>query len=61
MNTAMYAHKFTAKHLRVVEEELEYKVLGPQGAGRLACGDEGEFSNSYLLAFSIGIEWLADW
>lgn len=43
MNTAMYAHKFTAKHLRIVQEELEYMVLGPQGAGKLACGDEGGF------------------
>jgi phosphopantothenoylcysteine decarboxylase len=42
MNTAMYSHKFTAKHLRIVQEELEYTILGPQGAGKLACGDEGE-------------------
>ncbi|WVR07056.1 hypothetical protein IAU60_004095 [Kwoniella sp. DSM 27419] len=41
MNTHMYQHKFTAKHLRIVQEELEYLVSGPQGAGKLACGDEG--------------------
>ncbi|WVQ99478.1 hypothetical protein IAU59_006613 [Kwoniella sp. CBS 9459] len=41
MNTHMYQHKFTAKHLKIVQEELEYLVLGPQGAGTLACGDEG--------------------
>ena len=41
MNTHMYQHKFTAKHLRVVQEELDYMVLGPQGTGTLACGDEG--------------------
>ncbi|OCF40317.1 phosphopantothenoylcysteine decarboxylase [Kwoniella heveanensis CBS 569] len=41
MNTHMYQHKFTAKHLKIVQEELEYLVLGPQGAGTLACGDQG--------------------
>ncbi|WWC62173.1 uncharacterized protein I303_104766 [Kwoniella dejecticola CBS 10117] len=41
MNTHMYQHKFTAKHLRIIQEELEYFVLGPQGGGVLACGDEG--------------------
>ncbi|WWC89303.1 uncharacterized protein L201_004224 [Kwoniella dendrophila CBS 6074] len=41
MNTHMYQHKFTAKHLRIVQEELEYLILGPQGGGKLACGDEG--------------------
>jgi len=38
----MYQHPFTAKHLRIVQEELHYLVLGPQGAGKLACGDEGK-------------------
>ncbi|WWC70181.1 uncharacterized protein I206_104130 [Kwoniella pini CBS 10737] len=41
MNTHMYQHKFTSKHLRIIQEELEYFVLGPQGGGVLACGDEG--------------------
>ncbi|WRT66390.1 uncharacterized protein IL334_003345 [Kwoniella shivajii] len=41
MNTHMYQHKFTSKHLRIIQEELEYLILGPQGAGKLACGDEG--------------------
>ncbi|RXK35027.1 hypothetical protein M231_07730 [Tremella mesenterica] len=40
MNTYMYQHKLTAKHLRVLQE-LDYLVLGPQGTGTLACGDEG--------------------
>ena len=42
MNTHMYQHPFTAKHLAVVQEELGYLILGPQGTGKLACGDEGE-------------------
>ncbi|WVW83934.1 hypothetical protein I302_105957 [Kwoniella bestiolae CBS 10118] len=41
MNTHMYQHKFTAKHLRILQEQLEYLILGPQGGGILACGDEG--------------------
>ncbi|KAK4684995.1 phosphopantothenoylcysteine decarboxylase, partial [Tremellales sp. Uapishka_1] len=41
MNTQMYIHPFTAKHLRVIQEELQYMVLGPQEAGTLACGDDG--------------------
>jgi phosphopantothenoylcysteine decarboxylase len=43
MNTHMYAHPFTSKHLRAAQDELGYLVLGPQGAGTLACGDEGEW------------------
>ncbi|WVQ67630.1 uncharacterized protein L199_005833 [Kwoniella botswanensis] len=41
MNTHMYQHKFTAKHLRILQEQLEYLILGPQGSGILACGDDG--------------------
>ncbi|ODO05448.1 hypothetical protein L198_02141 [Cryptococcus wingfieldii CBS 7118] len=41
MNTHMYQHPFTAKHLSTVTQELGYLVSGPQGAGRLACGDDG--------------------
>ncbi|KAL7421291.1 hypothetical protein Q5752_004176 [Cryptotrichosporon argae] len=41
MNTHMYAHPFTRKHLAVVQTELGYMISGPQGAGRLACGDDG--------------------
>lgn len=41
MNTHMYQHPLTADHLRVVQEKLGYLVSGPQGAGKLACGDEG--------------------
>ncbi|KAE8538306.1 hypothetical protein D1P53_005648 [Cryptococcus gattii VGV] len=41
MNTHMYQHRLTAKHLAVVQDELGYIVSGPQGAGRLACGDDG--------------------
>lgn len=37
----MYSHPMTAKQLRVVQEELGYKVHGPI-AKTLACGDIGE-------------------
>lgn len=43
MNTHMYQHPLTADHLKVAQEKLGYRVLGPQGAGKLACGDEGKF------------------
>ncbi|GFZ43910.1 hypothetical protein JCM24511_01630, partial [Saitozyma sp. JCM 24511] len=41
MNTHMYQHPFTADHLKTVQERLGYMVLGPQGTGKLACGDDG--------------------
>ena len=41
MNTHMYQHPFTAQHIAKVEKELGYEISGPQGAGTLACGDEG--------------------
>ena len=44
MNTHMYQHPLTSEHLKIVQEKLGYMVSGPQGAGRLACGDEGELS-----------------
>ncbi|KIR55678.1 phosphopantothenoylcysteine decarboxylase [Cryptococcus gattii Ru294] len=40
MNTHMYQHCLTARHLTVVQEDLEYLVSGPQEGGRLACGDD---------------------
>lgn len=40
MNTQMYYHPMTAKHLKVVQDELGYQVLGPISKG-LACGDDG--------------------
>ena len=48
MNTQMYLHPFTAKQLRVVQEELGYLVLGPQGTGTLACGDDGQLRRCLL-------------
>ena len=41
MNTMMYSHPLTTDHLEVVQRKLGYMVSGPQGAGLLACGDEG--------------------
>ena len=46
MNTHMYQHPLTADHLRVVQDKLGYVVSGPQGAGILACGDEGELQQA---------------
>jgi phosphopantothenoylcysteine synthetase/decarboxylase len=43
MNTHMYSHPFTAEHLLSLEEKLGYLISGPQGAGKLACGDEGQY------------------
>ncbi|BGO88899.1 hypothetical protein NBRC10512v2_000844 [Rhodotorula toruloides] len=40
MNTHMYSHPLTAKQLKMVQEELGYKVHGPIGK-KLACGDIG--------------------
>lgn len=40
MNTLMYLHPLTEKHLAVVRNELGYEVYGPIEK-RLACGDLG--------------------
>ncbi|KAG8818630.1 hypothetical protein FRC17_010766 [Serendipita sp. 399] len=40
MNTMMYEHPLTARHLSVVKEVLKYRVEGPIAKG-LACGDVG--------------------
>jgi phosphopantothenoylcysteine decarboxylase len=39
----MYSHPFTAEHLESLQRKLGYLISGPQGAGMLACGDEGEY------------------
>lgn len=41
MNTHMYAHPMTERHLSFIRQVLKYYILGPQGAGMLACGDVG--------------------
>lgn len=44
MNTFMYSHPLTARHLDLIKEVLGYHILGPQGANsgrKLACGDIG--------------------
>jgi len=51
MNTHMYQHPLTADHLRVVQDKLGYVVSGPQGAGILACGDEGELQKGIYRRF----------
>ena len=50
MNTHMYQHPLTADHLKVAQDRLGYRILGPQGAGKLACGDEGESPRDLLLS-----------
>ncbi|KAG0336327.1 hypothetical protein BG004_008106 [Podila humilis] len=40
MNTNMWNHKFTSKHLSVLMEELNYRVIPPISK-LLACGDLG--------------------
>jgi len=40
MNTLMYQHPLTERHLSIVQGELKYRVVGPIGKG-LACGDVG--------------------
>lgn len=47
MNTHMYSHPLTAKQLKMVQEELGYKVHGPIGK-KLACGDIGESLRFFL-------------
>jgi hypothetical protein len=49
MNTHMWEHPFTEKHLGVLKGELGYRVVDPV-AKLLACGDRGEWS---------GVEWRA--
>ena len=48
MNTQMYLHPLTAKHLATVKDDLGYKVYGPIQKG-LACGDNGSVSDPQML------------
>jgi phosphopantothenoylcysteine synthetase/decarboxylase len=41
MNTNMWMHPFTAKHLETLESLLDYKIISPISK-LLACGDLGE-------------------
>lgn len=41
MNTNMWMHPFTAKHLEVLESLLSYKIISPISK-LLACGDLGK-------------------
>lgn len=42
MNTFMWEHPLTSKQIRIVEQEIGYKVVWPVGKA-LACGEVGEF------------------
>ena len=41
MNTAMWEHPLTAKHLAVLHDELCATIIPPKGSSTLACGDVG--------------------
>jgi phosphopantothenoylcysteine synthetase/decarboxylase len=41
MNTFMWEHPLTAKHIRIIEQDIGYRVVGPVGKV-LACGDIGK-------------------
>lgn len=41
MNTLMYLHPLTSRHLAFAREELGYHIVGPMEK-RLACGDLGQ-------------------
>ena len=41
MNTHMWNHPFTERHLRVFRDELGYRIVEP-ASGSLACGDTGK-------------------
>ncbi|BEI89909.1 uncharacterized protein CcaverHIS019_0212710 [Cutaneotrichosporon cavernicola] len=44
MNTFMYSHPLTQRHVQFLKDVLGYHILGPQGADsgrKLACGDVG--------------------
>jgi len=41
MNTAMWEHPLTDKHLTVLRDELCATIIPPKGSSTLACGDVG--------------------
>lgn len=41
MNTSMWNHPLTSRHLSVLSDFLEYKIIDPIGK-KLACGDIGK-------------------
>lgn len=53
MNTAMYTHPFTARHVRTMKETLGFTVLGPIEK-TLACGDVG-------TGAMVEVDTLVDW
>ncbi|RHZ68235.1 hypothetical protein Glove_296g38 [Diversispora epigaea] len=40
MNTYMWEHPFTSKHLRVLSDQLGFQIISPMSK-KLACGDTG--------------------
>jgi len=57
----MYSHPFTAEHSRSLQEKLGYLISGPQGAGMLACGDEGAVKSEGLKPDQTGPGKMTDW
>lgn len=41
MNTLMYEHPLTERHLKTIKDIIGYSVVGPIGK-KLACGDVGK-------------------
>lgn len=55
MNTSMWNHPFTAKHLTILRDILGFKIIDPISK-KLACGDTGlgamaesTFISNYVL------------
>ncbi|KAI8642374.1 flavoprotein [Parasitella parasitica] len=60
MNTSMWDHPFTSKHLEILESVLKYNVIQPISK-KLACGDTGlgamaesKYISDYVLAMMNG-------
>lgn len=54
MNTHMYTHPLTAKHLKIVAEDIGYEVVGPIGK-ELACGDIGGSLSKVSVVVSMSL------
>ena len=50
MNTNMWMHPFTSKHLGVLREMLSFQVIEPISK-KLACGDTGKIFINIFYGF----------
>ena len=66
MNTYMYEHPLTARHLDIIKNVIGYAVVGPIGK-TLACGDIGMCGSSCDLVVPhkrvsyIGVGAMTEW